>query len=259
MLPGLEIIDLKNKTFDYFNPAGPGQLKKPVNCDLDEQDRLYVADVERKQIVVFDRNGDYLFVIDDGLEGKPSDVLVYQNKVWVTDLEAHQIRVYDPERKELLFSFPDRNKNQPFYLFSATNLTAGKGKIYVTDTGDARIKMFTEKGEFLGSIGSFGKRPGQFVRPKGIAVDRQERLYIADAAFENVQIFNAESKILMHFGGNYNGPGRMWLPAGICIDYEHLQYFQKFVYHEYELQYLILVANQYGPDRISIYGFVKPK
>ena len=188
-----------------------------------------------------------------------SGICVFWPSSWTSWLFSLQIRVYSHGRNELLFSFPERNRNQPYYLFSATNLTAGNGKIYITDTGDARVKIFTENGRYLGSIGSFGKRPGQFVRPKGVAVDRQERLYVTDAAFENVQIFNTESQLLMHFGGNYNGPGRMWLPAGICIDYEHLQYFQKFVNREYELQYLIFVANQYGPDKITVYGFIKSK
>jgi hypothetical protein len=63
---------------------------------------------------------------------------------------------------------------------------------------------------------------------------------------------------LMHFGGPYNKPGDMWLPAGIAIDYENLNYFSQFVDKSFDLQYLIFVTNQYGPDKISVYGFVKP-
>ena len=104
----------------------------------------------------------------------------------------------------------------------------------------------------------FGKGIGQFVRPKGISVDKDDNLYVVDAGFENVQIFNSNNKLLMFFGGPYNGPGDMWLPAKVHVDYENMQYFKKWVSPEYELSYLIYVANQYGPDKISVYGAVKP-
>lgn len=258
MLPGLEIIDLQKNSFSYFNPSGLGQLKKPLNCALDDESRLYIADAQRKQIIVFDKAGKYLFAIGDGSSEKPTDVIVYQGKIWTTDLYGHQIKVYDKNTSELLFTFPQIQKGHPSYLFSPTNLDIFDGEIYVTDTGDACIKVFSDVGDFLRKIGGFGKHPGQFVRPKGVAVDRQGRLFVVDAAFENVQIFNKNSNILMHFGGKYDGPGYMWLPAGISIDYDHLTYFQDFVYPGFKLNYLIFVANQYGPDRVSVYGFVKP-
>ena len=63
----------------------------------------------------------------------------------------------------------------------------------------------------------------------------------------------------MFFGGTYKGPGDMWLPAKITIDYDNLQYFRKYVDPSYDLQYLILVTNQYGPDKINVYGRVEPR
>jgi hypothetical protein len=63
---------------------------------------------------------------------------------------------------------------------------------------------------------------------------------------------------LMFFGGNYKGPGDMWLPAKISIDYENLEYFQKYVDPDYNLKYLILVTNQFGPDKLNIYAAIEP-
>jgi len=48
----------------------------------------------------------------------------------------------------------------------------------------------------------------------------------------------------------------MWLPAKVTVDYEHLKYFQKYVDPGFHLKYLIFVTNQYGPDKINIYGAV---
>lgn len=258
MLPGLEIIDLQKNEFTYFTPGGRGQLKKPINCAVNEDGHLFIADAARRQIVIFDQRGGYIAEIGDGKSGKPTDILFHQNKLFVCDLEAHQINVYDAATYDLMYSFPEANPNNVQYLFSPTNISASDGIIYVTDTGDAKIKTYDDSGNFLGSIGGFGKRPGQFVRPKGVAVDKEGLLYVADAAFENVQIFSKTSQLLMYFGGTYKKPGDMWLPAGIIIDYDHFSYFKDYVYYGFDLQYLIFVANQYGPDKVSVYGFVEP-
>jgi len=259
MLPGLEIIDLQKQEFEYFTPSGLGQLKKPLNCCIDKKGHLYVADAARKQVVHFDAEGTYLSTIGDRHLAKPTDVLVYQDKIWVCDLGGHQMKVFDESNHKLLFSFPDTLQNRSQYLFSPTNIYVYDQKIYITDTGDARIKVFDKNGKFLKIIGSFGKKPGQFVRPKGLALDKEGFLYAVDAAFENVQIFDNQDQLRMFFGGSIKGPGQMWLPAGISIDYRHLDYFQKYIYPKFELKYLIFVTNQYGPARVNVYGFVQIK
>jgi hypothetical protein len=38
-----------------------------------------------------------------------------------------------------------------------------------------------------------------------------------------------------------------------------MKYFQKYVDPAFELKYLILVTNQFGPDKLNIYGRVDPK
>ncbi|MCF6183631.1 MAG: hypothetical protein L3J56_03210 [Bacteroidales bacterium] len=51
----------------------------------------------------------------------------------------------------------------------------------------------------------------------------------------------------------------MYLPASITISYEDIKYFEKYVDPEYNLKYLILVSNQYGPDKINVYGRIELK
>ena len=63
----------------------------------------------------------------------------------------------------------------------------------------------------------------------------------------------------MFLGGPYNGPGDMYLPANVTIDYDHLHHYEKYVDPKYKLEYLIFVTNQYGPDKVNVYGRVEPK
>ena len=62
----------------------------------------------------------------------------------------------------------------------------------------------------------------------------------------------------MFFGGTYTGPGGMWLPADVTIDYGTNEYFSEYVDSRFALKYLVYVTNQYGPDKVSVYGFVEP-
>ena len=257
---GIDIIDMEKNEFKQFIPKGSGELKVPINCFVDKTNGyLYIADSERKQIVVFDNNGEYYTCFGEPDNFKPTDVFVQDNKVWVANLAGHQIHVYKADSThELLNTFPEVNKDDPKSLFSPTNLYVTDSNVYVTDFGDFKIKVYSHEGEFIKTIGTYGQAPGQFARPKGIALDRESNMFVVDAGFENVQIFNKYGKLLMFFGGSYKGIGDMWLPAKVTLDYDNLKYFQKFVDPAFNLKYLIFVTNQFGPDKITIYGAVEP-
>jgi DNA-binding beta-propeller fold protein YncE len=256
---GLEIIDLKKNTFRDFIPTAKGELKNPINCFVDKNEYLYVADGDRKQIVVFDEKGEYFASFGEKENFKPTDVFIRDNKIWVSNLAGHQINVYSNDAEyKLLNKFPEVNLDSTGYLFSPTNIFVTDNNVYVTDFGDFKVKIYTKEGQFVKTVGTYGEGLGQFARPKGIAVDLESNLYVVDAGFENVQIFDKNGKLLMFFGGNYKGPGDMWLPAKLTIDYDNLQYFEKYVDPSYHLKYLILVTNQFGPDKLNIYGHVEP-
>lgn len=255
-LDAIEIIDLQNNTFEYFTPTGRGQLIKPVNCHVDENGFLYVADGNRRQVVIFNAEGEYVNSIGEAEDFKPTDVFVKGDKIWVVNFVNNKIHVYNKDTYELLYTLPESETGNEDYLYSPTNIYVTDEKVYVSDFGDFKIKIYTLEGDFIMSVGSYGDKIGQFVRPKGIAVDKESNLYVVDAGFENTQIFNKDGNLLMFFGGPYQKPGDMWLPAKVTIDYDNIKYFQNYVDNSFELKYLIFVTNQYGPDKINVYGRV---
>jgi DNA-binding beta-propeller fold protein YncE len=258
-LKGISIIDLENKSFEQLMPSGLGELKLPLNCCVDEKGYLYVADGERKQIVIFDENRHYVDCFGEAENYKPTDVNVTGDTIWVANLKNNRVSVYSKKNHALLYSFPDAEKGQENYLYSPTNIFVSSDRVYVSDMGDSKIKIFNRNGSFIRSVGSYGSGIGQLARPKGIAADHNNHVYIVDAGFENVQIFNDDGQLMMHFGGPYSKPGDMWLPAKVAIDYDNTAYFEKYVDPRFHLVYLIFVTNQYGPDKLSVYGFVEPK
>ena len=253
-IAGLRIVDLQKNTLEDFSPRGLGQLKMPINCFVDDQGRLYVADSERRQVVIFDENLRYLNSLGGEENFKPTDVYVYEDKIFVVNIKDHFISVFSREDHKFLSLFPRDVGEESAKIYQPTNLFVHEQGVFVSDMGDFSIKKYSHEGDFISKTGSYGRNIGQFTRPKGIAVDREENLYVVDAGFENVQVFNNKGQILMNFGGPYAGHGDMYLPAKIVIDYDNLEYFQELVDRRYKLDYLILVSNQFGPDKINVYG-----
>ncbi len=259
---GMEIIDLEKKEFQYFQPRGKGQLRAPINCSVDEKGYLYVADVGRQEIVVFDENGKYVKCFGEKEKFKPTDVFVYQDKIFVANPSDNKINVFGKDStNKLLYSFPNVEPTDKAFLGLPANITIGKERVYAADFGYSMIKIYTPDGKYIDTIGSRGDSPGQFTKLKGIAVDSEANVYAVDAGFDHIQIFNKDGKLLLVFGGHYQeqGAGGLIIPAKVIIDYDNLKYFQKYVDPAYDLKYLILVSSQYGPNLINVYGRVEPK
>jgi len=260
MLPGVDVFDLTTRAFRRFQPRGEGQLRKPINCFVDDQTgHLYVTDTDRGQVVEYDWDLHYVGAFGE-LEGaRPADVFVEGDRVWVADLAEGRVLVYDKATRRLLRSLPRETADTTGALRQPTNLYVRDGFVYVSEFTDFRVKVFTTDGEYVRSVGVVGTGVGQFARPKGIAVDTAGILYVVDAAFENVQLFDPQGQLLMHFGGAYQGPGDMYLPAKVVVDYDDLDLFRPYVDPRFVLDHLILVTNQYGPDKVSVYGFVRAR
>ncbi len=258
-LGGLVVLDLSSGDFEYFIPGGKGQLKLPINACVDERGYLFVADANRQQIVVFDAELNYLHAFGEAEGFKPTDVEVHQGRIWVANVQDHAVYVYGTDDYKLIDRIPDLGAEEEGFIRQPTNISIHNNTLYVSDFGDFNVKKFSLEGNYLGMVGGYGNGPGHFTRPKGIAVDRDEKLYVVDAAFENVQLFNTGGELLMHFGGAYKGAGAMYLPAAVEISYEMLSFYEPYVDDSFVLKYLIYVTNQYGPAKLNVYGFVEEK
>lgn len=261
MLGVVHQLDLTESTWTYLQPEGADGLKKPINIDVDANGRRYVADTGRGQVMIYQPDGTLVTTLGEAGKLKPTDVKIAHGKIYVTDLKQRAVHVFRLTDHQRLFSLPLQRDPKEESLFAPTNLAIStNGDIYVSDSNAFRVQHLDKDGHYVRSIGMHGNAPGRFARNKGLAIDRENRLYVVDAAFQNVQIFNSEGKLLLHFG-DYSEPGEgaMSLPAGIIVDYDHLDYFRTFIAPGLELEYVVLVANQYGPHKVTAYGFIRKK
>ena len=130
-----------------------------------------------------------------------------------------------------------------------------EGNVFVTDKAGARITEFDRSGVFKRNIGRMGWNIDEFARPKGIAIDNAGRIWVVDAATEVAKIYDQQARLLLFFGLPGNKPGMMNLPAAIVLDYNNVDLFQPYAVKGANIEFLALVSNQYGPNKISVYGF----
>lgn len=256
--PGIAEFDLKQRKFSVMSGAGAGRMQRPINLAIDTDGTKFVADIERNQVLVYDRADRFLAAYFTKGEYKPVDVAIVGERLYVVDLGGHQVLVLDKRSGQLLFKFGKMDAKPAESLYQPTNIAVDShGDIYVVETGNFRVTRFTPDGVMVRHYGEAGQSPGQFARPKGIAIDRAGRIYVTDSAFQNVQIFNSEGRVLMAFGQPGNDLPGLNLPAGVSIDYADVPLFQKFADPKFQVEYLILVVSQFGPNQVDVFGFGK--
>ena len=256
------VVDLVKRQMHMLAAQGEGGLKTPLNIAIDADGTCYVADSGREQVVIFDKDENYVAAMGKIGEMKPRDVALGADKIYVADLQNHCVHVFDKATRAPMFDIPNsENKtNDEQRLFIPTNLALDSaGRLYVSDTGAFCVKVFGADGRFLRSIGGAGDGAGQFARVKGIAVDRENRLYAVDAMSQVVQIFDDKGQVLTYFGEPMSGANIQNLPAKVLVDYDDAGLFQKYAAPGFEVDHLVIVINQLGVHKVSIFGFGQKK
>ncbi len=254
------VFDLKAKTFGILKGAvGAGRLTQPSNISIEPDGTKYVTDPGRGQIVVFDRNDEYVKAYGAPGKWRPVDAVPLESRLYVADIENGLVKIFDKQSGEIIKVIGDMGPPSE-RLDRPTNLALDRdGYLYVTDFGRFQVVKFDRDGHFKATFGMPGDNLGHFARPKGIALDRNGRLYAVDAAFNNVQIFNREGRLLMFFGESGNQRGGFLLPAKVAIDYDNLQYFQHYVAPDFQMEYLVLVTSQFGDRRVNVWAYGQEK
>ena len=255
---GLIVADLQTREMHLKGWEGEGRLKIPLNLAVDTDGSLYIADSGRDQVVIFDKNQDYVAALGKVGEMKPRDVAVSRDRIYVADIQNHCVHVYDKATRTNLFDIPrdTDGTNVARRLFMPTNLAMdSKGRLYVSDTGAFRVQVYDADGNHIRYIGGMGDSPGQFARVKGVAVDRESRLYAVDALSQVIQIFDEQGRPLTWFGEPGATRQIQNLPAKVALDYDDVGYFQSFAAPDFKVEYLVIVINQMGTHKVSVYGF----
>ena len=193
----------------------PGWLVKPRAAAFDRDDHLYLVDLTDR-VQVFDREGKYLRgwqMPDFNVDG-PSGVSIDRNgRLLVADTHFYRVLVFSPEGKILLQIGDGVQGTTPGRFGYPCDVVCDRlGNFYVADYGENdRIQVFSPQGKWLRQWGGHGYEPGQFVRPRALAIDDQDRIYVADSVANRIQVFDTAGQAPLDSGARGARVRAKWL------------------------------------------------
>jgi hypothetical protein len=131
--------------------------------------------------------------------------------LYVTDL-SQRVTVISPGGKVLRrwgkpgagpgeFKFISGDPTDPTDV--AGRIAVGRtGMVYVSDSGNSRVQVFTPQGRFIRQFGSYGSGKGQFFFPAGLAVDGSGNVYVTDDQSQTLAKFSPAGTVIWQIGGS---------------------------------------------------------
>lgn len=212
-----------------LDPDGsPGKFILPFTLFIDSKDQVYVTDVERHDIQVFDADGNFIKRITvatgEGNEDlRPNGIHVLDDgRIVLTDTGNHRYLIVDGNGK-ILFEKGGKGDGPGQFNFPDELTVTDDDTICIVDVINCRVQEFDMEGNFIRAFGQVGQSAGTFARPKGIAVDGQGRLWVSDGMSNILQCFTMDGEVKSALGtdkdalrfvsprGIFFGQGRMYI------------------------------------------------
>jgi len=179
--------------------------------------RIYVTDVGRGAVFVFDKVNGELFIWDQADRGSS-----FISPIGITAGKDGSILVADSELQRVVRLAADGKTLGSFgegVLSRPTGLVrdAINKRIYVVDTREHNIKVFDDDGGLIETIGGGGDGAGEFNAPTHIALS-DNRLYVTDTLNARIQVLELSGKPLLNIGKRGLYLGNLTRPKGVTVD-----------------------------------------
>ncbi len=201
--------------------AGKGQFYQPRGLAV-YQGLIFVADTQNQRIQVFNKMGDWQYLIragsqQDSLKAPCSVTVSRQGQIYVVDSGTSRVAIFDQSGR-FIRSFGSHGKNRGEFANPYGIAISSKDEVYVADTENGRIQVLDPNGQVMKIFGRPGTRPGEFKTPYAIALDSKDNLFILDYGIPRVQMMDRQGIARLDFGKRGVGGGEFSIPRGITVD-----------------------------------------
>lgn len=187
-------------------------LNRPRAVAVAANGQLYTAEEFNHRISVFNPDGTFAFSF--GSEGagpsqfeRPNGVAIGPSgKIYVADTWNYRVQVFSPQGEYITGwgqrgEFGEAAQPQPFDGFWGPRAISvdAQERVYVADTGNKRIRVYTQDGQYIRDIGLFGTGVGQLDEPSGMAISPDGTVYIADTWNRRISVFTQDGLPVMNY------------------------------------------------------------
>jgi DNA-binding beta-propeller fold protein YncE len=190
---------------------------QPPRCPIDitaSTDRVFVADTQSDRVIVYTAGGDYLRQLAGPRgAGKPAAVLAHSGVLYVGNVADGSIHRWDIAQQAWLDDLRGARDGPQVGAPTGFAIT-GDNALLVADALNAQVVRIPLDGGAWTRIGVPGRGPGQFVRPKQLAVTRGGLICVSDGGRQSVQVFDPAGEFLMELTARDGWRG-LTLPYGL--------------------------------------------
>ena len=133
----------------------------------------------------------------------PTDI-ASNKRFYVVENGNHRIQILNFDLSTSIFSFGEKGSGKGCLGYPNSVACDSTGNVYVTDSKNHRIQVFTAMGEFLRMFGSYGQGRGELGSPVSVAIDTSDMVYVSE-------LYNHRVSVAF-------GAGKFVKPCGLAVD-----------------------------------------
>ena len=209
----ISTFDIRGQKIRTFGSHGnsPEQMKYPRDIAVDNADNIYGCSWHKLQ--KFTSSGELIKCISQSgsMEGEfddPRGVTLYNNQVYVCDLNNHRIQVFDLDLNFIGSIGSHGNGSGEFNEPRDVKFDT-VGNVYVAEYGNKRVQVMDVNGHFIRAFGQEGE--GQLRGPTALhIVDKY--VYVSDYSGHCIVVYETSGQFVTSFGrcgheeGEFGGP-----------------------------------------------------
>lgn len=206
-------------TFDKLDKGN--KIKRPLYIAFDAKGNVWVTDRRWQKVFVFTEDGKFIReFIPKGVDRsrwQPNAIFIdKRGNIYISEIEqTHRVQVFSPDG-DLLVDFgkvgsPDKMEQEPGVFAFPNGIAVDDKYMYITDSTNRRVQIFSLSGKFVKVIPSGGN-------PRGIAIGYMDRLHVVDAPGHNILVYDKKGNLLTQFGKVGAERGQTFYPNGIGTD-----------------------------------------
>jgi ABC-type Fe3+ transport system permease subunit/DNA-binding beta-propeller fold protein YncE len=198
---------------------------RPKGMCNDRQGGIVVNEPHYSRVNHFSPDGK--LIAQWGIHGTNAGLLTFPRSVAVNS--RHEIYVSEYGLVERVQRFTARGEK---FINSFGHAGTGPGefnrpeglfidaqdRVYVADSCNHRIQIFTSEGQLVRAYGKPGRGLGELSYPYDICVDKQGRQYVCEFGNSRIQIFDANDRPIEIIGGPGTDAGQFGNPWGVALD-----------------------------------------